>query len=357
MVAQHRLLWLGTLAALITLIVGNSTLRRLRHGFAAANAAASAIAEGNLTYGIAPQGQDEIGQLVAKMTIMRNNLQELIGDLHVNIQRLAAQSAELHTVAKETAVIANNQSESSSSMAAAVEELSVSIDQVELHASDVNALTLKSTEQVLHSACAIDQVEQEIKNIANTVKIAAVDMGNLEGFCNEISVIVQVIREVADQTNLLALNAAIEAARAGEQGRGFAVVADEVRKLAEKTSFSSGEIHKMIVNIQTAASTAVVAMNTTVGQVNTGVALSAGAANAMTEIRDVQSSVSSSVDSIALGLSEQAEATRHIAARLESVSQDTEVLATKATLTNSAADSLGQLARQVKVLIGNFRIT
>jgi methyl-accepting chemotaxis protein len=202
----------------------------------------------------------------------------------------------------------------------------------------------------------IEKIAVEIQNIATSVQSTAGEMRSLEAISNEISSIVKVIGEVADQTNLLALNAAIEAARAGEQGRGFAVVADEVRKLAEKTNRSSKEISEMISNIQNAAHGVVQNMESGVERVSIGVNLSREATESMTAIRTDQTVVTQAVDGIAGGLSEQAIATRDIAAKIERISQGTEVLAEKARQTNDAAENLEKLSAHLRRLAANFRV-
>jgi aerotaxis receptor len=353
---KEVLLLLVILGGTISCVIGLTTLRRLKRGFATAQAAAQSIAEGNLTCSIPVEGQDEIGQLVAQITIMRNNLQELIGELRNSLVRLSVHSNELRTVAENSAQVAESQSEAASSIAAAVEQLSVSIDQVENHAGNAHQITLKSADRAFESASEVENIALEMQNIATAVQNTSTDMRALEGISNEISSVVKVIREVADQTNLLALNAAIEAARAGEQGRGFAVVADEVRRLAEKTNASSSEITQMIVNVQNAARTAVVAMDNGVKCVDSGVILSHGAASKMTEIRSDQTQVTQAVDGIAHGLTEQAEATRHIAARLEKVSQGTEDMVMKARQTNEAATHLEHLTLHLEQFAANFRV-
>jgi methyl-accepting chemotaxis protein len=353
---QEALLLLVILGGTIGGVIGLTTLRRLKRGFATAQAAAQSIAEGNLTCAIAVEGQDEIGQLVAQVTIMRNNLQELIGELRNSLVRLSVHSNELRTVAENSAQVAESQSEAAASIAAAVEELSVSIDQVESHAGSAHQITLKSADRAFESATEVENIATEMQNIATAVQDTSTDMRALEKISNEISNVVKVIREVADQTNLLALNAAIEAARAGEQGRGFAVVADEVRRLAEKTNLSSSEINQMIVNVQNAARNAVVAMENGVKRVDSGVILSHGAAKKMTEIRSDQTRVTQAVDGIAHGLTEQAEATRHIAARLEKVSQGTEDMVMKARQTNEAAAHLEHLTLHLEQFAANFRV-
>ena len=344
------------LGGLLSLTIGVLVFLRLKRGFASTQSIAQSIADGNLTCAIPVEGRDEIGHLVAQITIMRNNLQELIGDLGTSLEKLSVDSGELRSVATQSAGVAINQAEESSSIAAAVEELSVSIDQVEEHAGEAHKITQKTAAKAFDSAAMIEKIAVEIQNIAASVQATASEMHSLEAISNEISVIVKVIGEVADQTNLLALNAAIEAARAGEQGRGFAVVADEVRKLAEKTNRSSKEISEMISNIQNAAHGVVRTMESGVARVSIGVNLSREATESMIAIRTDQTVVTQAVDGIAGGLSEQATATRDIAAKIEKISQGTEVLAQKARQTNDAAENLEKLSAHLRHLAANFRV-
>jgi methyl-accepting chemotaxis protein len=195
-----------------------------------------------------------------------------------------------------------------------------------------------------------------MRKIADTVRQTSVSIGNLGEQTTKISSIVKVIKEIADQTNLLALNAAIEAARAGEQGRGFAVVADEVRKLAERTTQSTQEVTKMIDTIQQASHAAVAGMDATVVQVDGGVALAQQAGNAINQIKTESSQVIRTVSEISTALEEQSRASQDIAVHIEKVAQMTEQNSASADQTAGAAGQLAKLADNMQATVNRFKI-
>jgi methyl-accepting chemotaxis protein len=337
-------------------LMGFLAMRRLDTGLAQANQVARTIAAGDLSQAVPLSGQDEVSQLLGQMGTMRDSLRNIVAAIGAESGRLDTHSAELSRTAAVSSDVADRQSEAAASMAAAVEELSVSIDHVDEHAGDVRRITLDSAQQSSASANVIHAATEEIHRIAEAVTATAGDIRALEKLSGQISGIVNVIKEVADQTNLLALNAAIEAARAGEQGRGFAVVADEVRKLAERTAMSTSEITTMIDQIQQGSRTAVASMEASVSRVEEGVRLASEAAASVARIRSATDEVTNAVDGIGLTLKEQASATRDIAARVGHVSQGTEQLAASAHDTAAAANELAGVATQMNQLASRFRV-
>jgi len=343
--------------AFISLVMAFLVIRQIRTHLDKASAVAQAIAGGDLTVAIPTTGQDEIGQLLQQISQMRDNLHALIFEMRDGVEQLNHQSIELLQAAANGAQVAEDQSEAACTMAATIEQLSVSLDLVDSNAGDARRVTLESAQYAQESTKVIEATASEMQKISDTVLNAAANIRNLESISSEITNIVNVIHDVADQTNLLALNAAIEAARAGEYGRGFAVVADEVRKLAERTSSSSGEITVMIGKIRDASQSAVLAMESGVRGVGTGVELSNNAGKSVREILQAQSKMTHSVDEIGGALKEQAAATRDIAARVEMVSQGSESLAATVNQTRHSAEELAQQAKHLGKLASRFQLS
>jgi methyl-accepting chemotaxis protein len=202
----------------------------------------------------------------------------------------------------------------------------------------------------------IGKAVDEMKVITTAVKNVAEQIDTLGQQSTQISGVVQVIKDVADQTNLLALNAAIEAARAGEAGRGFAVVADEVRKLAERTTQATGEIAAMIASIQHSAKAAVGSMEKVVTQAESGMSLAEQAGKAIVQIRESANDVVRVVSDISDAIAEQGSASQSIAQQVERVAQSAEENHGAAQSTADSAGELGRLAKTMREESARFVI-
>ncbi|MBU2280756.1 MAG: methyl-accepting chemotaxis protein, partial [Gammaproteobacteria bacterium] len=265
----------------------------------------AAVAAGRLNNRIDSSGGDEVAELLAGLDVMQTQLCQLLGEIKSAAGELSSASSVVASTAEQLNASANEQSRASSSIAAAVEELSVSINHVSGSSAEAHQIATDSGRRAEQSGTVINNTVASMERIALVVRTASNRMEELGKQSEQISNIVSVIKGIADQTNLLALNAAIEAARAGEQGRGFAVVADEVRMLAQRTTQSTSEISSMIGLILSGTSDAVGQMGTGVVQVNQGVELAAQAGSAIAEIQQSFKQVLSVIEQISLSLNEQ----------------------------------------------------
>ena len=299
---------------------------------------------------------DEIGQMVYSFNGLVDRLQTSMQDIQSRMSQVRSAVESLSTAAQQVAISSANQSGSTSAMAASIEEMTVSINTVSASAGDAQTMAKSAGDISDQGGDIIEKTAAEMGAIARTVAQASEVIQALGNESKQISSVVQVIKDVADQTNLLALNAAIEAARAGEQGRGFAVVADEVRKLAERTAQSTGEISSMISKMQLSAAEAVEEMNLVVKQVESGQTLAQDAGERIQAIRSEAGRVSTAVTEISYALKEQSEASLDIARHVESIAQMTDENNAAAEETAAGAQRLDQLAQDVSTTVSQFKV-
>lgn len=350
-------LWSGTaLGALIALIVSVMVGRNIAHRLARAVQTANAVANGDLSQRIESQGNDEVGVLLRSLASMRERLVEIIANIQNSAADVTSSAEQIASSAQQLSVASHEQSNASSAMAAAVEELTVSISHVSNNAKDAHGLSQTSGELSEQGGAVILSTVNEIREIAETVRLASERMSQLGSHTQQISSIVDVIKDIAEQTNLLALNAAIEAARAGEQGRGFAVVADEVRKLAERTSESTREITSMISQILTGSQDTLAVMQQSVSKVERGVDTANQAGEAIAQIHGSAEKVVDVVTDISTALREQSTVSNQVANNVERIAQMSEENDRAVEEASQAALRLKGLAESLKLSVAFFRV-
>ncbi|MFC5302553.1 methyl-accepting chemotaxis protein [Azospira restricta] len=295
------------------------------------------------------------GSMLASFGEMLTSLRSMVTEIHAGSNKLIADAERINSAAKEVAQASQQQADATSAMAAAIEQMTVSIN----HISDTATETERASERAASEAAEGEQQVQtataEINKIATSVTEASHKIRELDQRADQVSSIAQVIKEIAGQTNLLALNAAIEAARAGEQGRGFAVVADEVRKLAERTSAATVEIEQMISGIQNDTESVVGVMDAALPQVEAGVHLAEGAAKSLRDIREGASQTLTRIREVADSTKEQSVASTSIAQQVEHIAQMVEETSAAMNATAGTASELESLASELNRLVGRFR--
>ena len=345
----------GLLATLLALGIAWSLSRTIVGRLAQTVAIARTIAAGQLDSPIPTSGRDELGQLLAAFGQMQDKLRGMIQGIKQGTDQLVAASHSISANSQQLSAAAQEQSSAASSMAATVEELTVSINHVSDNAGEAHDLSSQSGQLAQDGGQTIQASVDSMRSIAGTVQSSANRIGELGEHSERVSSIVSVIKGIADQTNLLALNAAIEAARAGEQGRGFAVVADEVRQLAQRTTNSTQEIAAMIEKIQAATQAAMSDMEVGVRQVNDGVDLANQAGEAVVSINTSSDKVVRVVNQISLALREQTAASHDVARTVERLAQMAQQNSEAIGETVQTAVSLDALANDLNRQISQFR--
>lgn len=317
---------------------------------------ANRLAEGDLSTSVGSDRKDEIGLLLQAMGGMIGEWKQVVSEVQTSADNLASASTQINMTADQMLSGANAQSQMATQVATASHEMSASIVNIARNATHISTSVTETSAVARDGKTVVDKAVHEVREIAATVNESSQVMRTLGDQSRQIGDIISVINDIADQTNLLALNAAIEAARAGEQGRGFAVVADEVRKLAERTSSATAEIGVMIKNMQQGVQLAIGSMQKATTCVEGGVALSQEAGNALDQIV-------ACIENLDVLGQQIASATTQMEAASEDIGRDIESIATvtkQASLgSEEAAESsarLTSLSVSLQQVVGRFRI-
>lgn len=312
--------------------------------------------DGDLTQRLVITSEDEVGEVSKWFNIFVDKIHDLILQVKTNASQLSSAVTEIASSAEQSKQGAENQTSKTNEMATSVEEMTSTIVESSQNAASAAESAKKASIAAETGGNVVAETIEGMKAIAKSVTESAQTIGELGKRSEEIGEIISVIDDIADQTNLLALNAAIEAARAGEQGRGFAVVADEVRKLAERTTKATTEIATMIKEIQETTAEAVTSMEEGTKQVEAGSELAGKAGDSLSEIVGVVNEVVSVIEQIATASEEQSSASEEISTNVGSVATIAQESAQGADQMASAAEQLNRQSEELGHLVGQFKL-
>lgn len=348
------ILLLGSVSVIIVTIVFMLS-RTLRAALAGIQQQLIPLRQGDLTQRLPENTKDELGDIASGVNAFVSELQSIVHRTRDRSNQLAESAQQLASASAALLQSSTQQSDATSTVATSVEQFSTSVDQVAINATQAQQKANMSGALAQSGGTEVLSAVAEIRHIEKIVSEAVVQMESLGQQTKGIGRIVNVIKEVADQTNLLALNAAIEAARAGEAGRGFAVVADEVRKLAERTSASTHEITAMISAIQQSTETMTGMMKTGNELVVHGMKQIGHAGDSMRQITNSSNEVVGAISEISVLLSEQRIAGAEIAKNVERIARMTEQGRNTASDVSSAAEQLELLANELQQQVEAFK--
>jgi len=299
---------------------------------------------------------DEIGQAEVALNSMKNTLHQLVQSIAATAEHLASASEEISAGASQSVETARVQSDQTLQVATAMQEMSSTVHLVSEQSQKASDSSHKAAQAARQGGEVVEQTLSTMRSIAESSTTVAARIAELGKSSEEIGKIVAVIDDLADQTNLLALNAAIEAARAGEQGRGFAVVADEVRKLAERTTKATQGIGTMIQSIQTETKNAVQAIELGSRDVEAGVTKTSASGEALKEIIQMSEQVGDMIAQIATAATEQSSATEQVNNNVSQISSLTQGSSLAAEQTAKACAELSAMALDLQNLVSQFRL-
>jgi methyl-accepting chemotaxis protein len=315
------------------------------------------VAEGDLTVHIDTSPVDELGQLARAMEKMRKNLANIISEISGTTSKLLVSVGDIAAVAKVSSANMLEQRSETEQVATAMNEMTATVHEVASNIVATAASAQRAAEETHVGGKVVQEAVQSITKLADQIDDASEIIHRLEHNSHNISSVLDVIRNIAEQTNLLALNAAIEAARAGEQGRGFAVVADEVRTLASRTQQSTGEINDMISQLQAESKLSVLAMAKSSEQAGLVVTKAEEAGLSLTTIATRVTHISDLSAQIATAAEEQTAVSEEINRNIVRINEAAVVTAEGTHKTQHSIHQLGEIAADLQQLVKQFKIS
>jgi methyl-accepting chemotaxis protein len=314
------------------------------------------LANGDLTARVNWDSKDELGDVGRAFNQMAKEFSVLISQVRQSADQVTGAATVQNSAAEKVSAISSKQTQQAANAANSIDNLNLAVKDIAQKTVDVVASANNASTMAEAGQQVVNKAAMGIQQIATTVSESAKLMASLGLRSDQIGQIVNVIKDIAEQTNLLALNAAIEAARAGEQGRGFAVVADEVRKLAERTATATSEISQMIAAIQSETTNAVATMEKGSSEVNVGVTLANQAAQALQNINNSVNGVVVMIEQISDATRSQSETTNEITQRVDQIAEMAKDNAGSVDETTQAAHDLQQLSQHLQQVVSRFKL-
>ncbi|RRJ82689.1 methyl-accepting chemotaxis protein [Aestuariirhabdus litorea] len=347
---------LTVLSVLLGMLLGTLITRAITRPLAQAVDATQRLANGDLTVQIEARSTDETGQLLSAMQRMSLKLQDMVSQIAAATEQLSGATNEVATITTRTAKNIELQTEQLSQTSVAMNEMSATVRDVAHNASDAADSTATAEAEARKGEQTVEQVNHSIHELALDIEHTSEAITRLSNETENVDSILEVITSIAEQTNLLALNAAIEAARAGEQGRGFAVVADEVRTLASRTQDSISTIQTMIGSLKSEAKQSVEAMNSGYAKANQAVELSEQAASALVEINQSVDRIAQMNTQIASAAEQQSAVAEQVNRSVSMINESQHEASSGAQQVAVATEELAQLSENLKGLVGQFKL-
>jgi methyl-accepting chemotaxis protein len=314
------------------------------------------VASGDLSENLDVQRRDELGQLQSAMQRMTLNLRELIGGISDGVTQIASAAEELSAVTEQTSAGVNNQKIETDQVATAMNEMAATVQEVARNAEEASEAAVAADQQAREGDRVVNEAIAQIERLASEVGNSTDAMSHLKQESDKIGSVLDVIKSVAQQTNLLALNAAIEAARAGEAGRGFAVVADEVRSLAQRTQKSTEEIEELIVGLQSGTQQVASIMDNSRSLTDSSVELTRRAGSSLENITRTVSAIQAMNQQIAAAAEQQSAVAEEINRSVLNVRDVSEQTSAASEETAASSVELARLGTHLQTLVGRFRV-
>ncbi len=318
--------------------------------------AADRVASGDLRQDLNVERRDELGQLQRSMQHMTVSLRELIGGIGDGVTQIASAAEELSAVTEQTSAGVNNQKVETDQVATAMNEMAATVQEVARNAEEASEAALVADQQAREGDRVVAEAIAQIERLASEMNHSSEAMGQLKSESDKIGSVLDVIKSVAQQTNLLALNAAIEAARAGEAGRGFAVVADEVRSLAQRTQQSTEEIEALIAGLQSGTQQVVSTMDTSRNLTDSSVELTRRAGTSLDTITRTVSSIQAMNQQIAAAAEQQSAVAEEINRSVMNVRDVSDQTSSASEETAASSVELARLGTHLQGLVGKFQL-